>query len=387
MNAPQKFTDQYLYPTAFSGWGAEEAAAIGRVCASDNFTMGYEVEAFEREFSAWHDMKFCIAVNSGSSANLVSIAALAELGIIKRGDKALVPALAWSTTYSPIVQHGIDPVLIDSDATWCAGRDADLPITYHLKNDDNLSLIVTCGILGNPEHGGFWAQMAENAGAALHCDNCESIGAREPDGTLTGTRGITNAFSFYFSHQMSAIEGGAILTNDEDVARTCRMLRAHGWTRGLRMVQQFEDEYRFEVMGFNVRPLELHAAIARVQLKKLDNRIEERRGNYAYWCRASEGLPIERPLLRGMPSPFCIHFCVKDRETRQRLANALRANGIDCRPPIAGSFGRQPYGKRWASQRTPKADEIHDTGMAIGCPPFDGRHLIDMAVKVMREVL
>ena len=386
MNAPQKFAD-YVYPTAFSGWGPEEHEAIARVCASNQWTMGYEVDAFEREFAARHQMDYCIAVNSGSSANLVSIAALSELGYIKPGDKALVPALAWSTTYAPIVQHGLDLVLIDSDASWCAGRDADLPITYHVKHDDRLSLIVTCGVLGNPEHGGFWAQAAENAEAVLHCDNCESVGAREPDGTLTGTRGLTNAFSFYYSHQMSAIEGGAILTNNEDVARMCRMIRAHGWTRGLRMVQDFSDEFRFEVMGYNVRPLELHSAIARVQLVKLEKRIAARRDNYAHWQQASQGLPIERPLLRGSPSPFAIHFCVKDRETRQRLANALRANGIDCRPPIAGSFRLQPYGAKWATQRTPVADEIHWRGMAIGNAPHAIPDLIDRAVKVMREVL
>src|SRR5262245_15016550 len=229
--------------------------------------------------------------------------------------------------------------------------------------------------------------MAENLGVPVMADSRDSIAAIEPDGTLCGTRGLANTSSFYYSHQLSAIEGGMILTNDEDFARTCRMLKNHGWTRGVRMMQTFEDEYLFTMHGYNVRPLELHSAIARVQLKKLPTRVRARRTNYEHWIEATKGLPIERPLLRGSPSPFALHFCVKDRETRQSLATALRASSIDCRPPIAGSFRRQPYGAKWANQRTPVADQIHDRGIAIGCPPFPGEALIDKAVKVMKEVL
>jgi CDP-4-dehydro-6-deoxyglucose reductase, E1 len=387
MNAPVSLTKHYNYPTAFSGWGDEEIYAINRVIGSDKWTMGAECEALEREFAAWHRMRFGIGVNSGSSANLVSVAAMAELGLIKRSDKVMVPTLAWATTYSPLVQYGLDPVLIDADPSWNAGRDADLQHTYNLGNGDKVSLIVACSILGNPHHGGFWKQMADNLGAALLDDNCESIGAREPDGTLCGTRGLANTFSMYFSHQLSAIEGGMILTNDEDFAITCRRMRNHGWSRGTVMPQDFSDEFQFLMHGFNVRPLELHSAIARVQLAKLPKRIVARRANYAHWMAASCDLPIERPWLRGEPSPFAIHFCVQSSAVRQKLANALRANGIDCRPPIAGSFRLQPYGKPWADQRTPVADQIHHRGMAIGCPPFPGEALIDRAVKIMRETL
>src|SRR5262245_17909220 len=292
-------TQEYDYPTSWSGWSDEEIYAINRVIASDKWTMGIECESLEHEFSDWHGMNFGISVNSGSSANLISVAAMAELGLIKRGDKVLVPALAWSTTYSPLIQYGLEPVLIDADATWCAGRDADLIHTYKLANGDKIAAILTCSILGNPHYGGFWKQMADNLGVPLIDDNCESIGAIEPDGTLCGTRGLANTFSFYYSHQLSAVEGGMILTNDEDFARTCRMLRNHGWARGVRMTQTFEDEYLFTMHGYNVRPLELHSAIARVQLKKLPSRVRARRANYEHWIEATKGLPIERPLLRG----------------------------------------------------------------------------------------
>ena len=388
MNVQHKFTDQYEYPTAWSGWGDEEHYAINRVIASDKYTTGIECESLEREFADYHGMRFGIGVNSGSSANLVSLAAMAERGLFNRGDRVLVPALAWATTYSPLIQYGLDPALIDADASWCAARDSDLQHTYKLGNADRVGLIVDCPILGNPSHGAFWKQMADNLGCPLLSDTCESIGAREPDGTRCGTRGLANTFSFYFSHQLSAIEGGMILTNDEDFAIMCRRIRNHGWSRGTKMAQRFEDEFEFVVPGYNVRPLELHSAIARVQLGKLDARIKARRENWDHFFHIADDLPIRLPRETApMISPFCLHFAVADSEMRQRLANALRANNIDCRPPIAGSFRLQPYGKRWASQRTPVADGIHQRGIALGCPPFDGRNLIDKAVKVMREVL
>ena len=387
MNAPHRFTDQYTYPTAWSGWSDEEYRAIDRVIASDKLTMGNECELLEREMAAYHGLRFGIGVNSGSSANLVSVAAMAELGLIRRGDRVLVPALAWATTFSPLIQYGLEPVLIDADSSWCAQRDSDLQHTYKLGGGDRVSLIVDVPILGNPSHGAFWKQMADNIGCPLLSDTCESIGAREPDGTRCGTRGLANTFSFYFSHQLSAIEGGMILTNDEGFAIMCRRIRNHGWTRGTKIAQSFEDEFEFVSHGYNVRPLELHSAIARVQLGKLNARIVARRTNYRHWIEASKGIAVTLPELLGYSSPFCLNFTVDDSEARQRLANALRANGIDCRPPIAGSFRLQPYGQRWASQKTPVADEIHRRGMAIGNAPHPIPDLIDKAVKVMRETL
>ena len=307
-----------------------------------------------------------------------------HLGLLQTGDKVAVPALAWSTTYAPLIQHGLDLILLDADNSWCAARDADWIMSHKSKPP---KLIITCGILGNPAHGRFWHGVAKNCGAVLMDDCCESVGAVEPDGTLCGTRGLANTFSFYFSHQLSAVEGGMILTNDEDFAIACRRIRNHGWTRGTKIAQSFGDEFEFTMAGYNVRPLELHSAIARVQLRKLKDRIYERQMNDNYFCHIADTVPIVLPKATEERSPFCLHFEVSDRETRQCLANALRANGIDCRPPIAGSFGRQPYGARWADQRTPVADRIHDTGMAIGCAPFPIPHLIDKAVKVMREVL
>lgn len=368
----------YDYPTAFSCWGREEREAIDRVCNSGQYTMGPEVEAFEAEFAAWHGRRHGIMVNSGSSANLVAVAALFYVDdTLQRGDGAMVPALAWSTTYAPLVQYGFTLHLVDCDDTWNAVRYSKM----------TPSVFVACSVLGNAAMLERIVDEAINAQAWVIEDNCESLGAVTEYGTKTGTVGIASTFSFFYSHQISAIEGGMILTDDSKFASICRQLRAHGWTRDTKKPASFDEEYNFTVMGYNVRPVEMHAAIAREQLKKLDGFIEARRRNLDLFRDMTADLGIEHQHVRGQPSPFGMAFRVRDNGTRAILAAALRAAGIDCRLPTGGSFGRHQYGVMWSNQITPRADLVHNTGMFLGNAPFDIAPQIERAVKVMRATL
>lgn len=369
----------WFYPTAFSSWGREERAAIDRVIRSGRFTMGEEVAAFEREFANWHGRRYGVMANSGSSANLVAVAALFQKQDrpLRRGDKVIVPALAWSTTYAPLVQHGLELILADCDETWNAN---DPPPSV-----DEASLVVCCSILGNPARMLGWQEAASRRCPIIE-DNCESLGAGKY-GRLCGTFGTMSTSSFFYSHQISAIEGGMILTDDYELAMLCRVLRAHGWTRDIDPAQSFDEEYKFAAFGYNVRPLEMHAAIAREQLKKQDAFKWARVKNLEHFVAATASLPIQQQLYVGEPNPFGLAFLVKDSETRARLAAALRENSIDCRLPTGGSFRLHPYGKPWRDQQTPRADDIHRRGMFLGNAPFDISDKIERAVGVMRKVL
>lgn len=389
---------EWWFPTAFSCWGPEEAAAIERVLDSGRFTMGDEVATFERQFADWHGRKHGIMVNSGSSANLLMVSALRHLGKIKEGDKAMVPALAWSTTYAPIIQHGLDLILRDCWGSWNAGTPpGDNDHWAKIVNASDPKLIVACSILGNPANLADWWVYAAALGAVLIEDNCESLGALTYAGKRTGTYGLMSSFSFFHSHQISAIEGGMVLTDDDDCARTCRILRAHGWTRDVETAEDFDHEYNFKAFGYNVRPLELHAAIAQEQLKKLPAMIEARQRNATmfYDLVRGMGLPVTAPVFTGTPSPFGLHFTIdsgpSSKETanmrRRRLAAALRAEKIDCRLPTGGSFRKHAYGAPWANQATPQADAIHDRGMFLGNGPLDLSPHIERAVEIMRRVL
>lgn len=370
---------KWFFPTAFSIWGDEERAAIDRVLTSGQFTMGEEVATFEREFAAWHGMKHAIMVNSGSSANLVAVAAMfhrRERPLKKGIDKVVVPALAWSTTYAPLVQHALNLVLADCNDSWNVGR-------YH--GEPAISLQIVCSILGNPAH--FWAE----APWPIIEDNCESLGAVDLKGRLCGTRGLMNTFSLFYSHQLSAIEGGVILTNDEECDQLCRMLRAHGWTRDVFEPLSFASEYNFVLMGYNVRPTEIHAAVAREQLKKLSKFIEQRRRNQTKFvlavCDLVANKKIKLPAPNGEESPFGLQFEVQTEGLRHVLVRNLRVAGIDCRLPTGGSFRRHMYGESWKSQKTPRADKIHDCGLFLGNGPIDLEPQISKAVSIMRETL
>lgn len=371
----------YDYPTAFWSWGPEEQEAIARVLASGQFTAAHEVEAFEHDLAAYHGRKHAVFVNSGSSANLIMVAALFHLEDrpLQRGDKAVVPAIAWATTYAPLVQYGLDLVVMDVDAGW----NADATSIDQAADLHGARLVVGCSILGNPAP---LDKISPASGAYFINDDCESLGARIA-GRTTGSYGLMASSSFYISHQIAAIEGGAVLTDDDECARLCRMLRNHGWSKGVDQKPGFANEYDFRYFGFNVRGLELHAALARVQLAKVEGFIAERRRNVALWRDLVAGLPLEHPHFQGEPSPFGLHFGVETEEIRERLVLALRAAGVDCRLPTGGSFRKHVYGAAWAAQQTPRADAIHERGLFLGCAPYPIDAKIERAASVVRKIL
>lgn len=375
-----KHQSKWWFPTAFSHWDDQEWDAIQTVLDSGQLTMGPQVEAFEHELACAHGRKYAVMTNSGSSANLIMIAALFELEMLKRGDTAAVPALAWSTTYAPLVQHGLKLKLIDIGDTWNAKWEGDFPC----------DLEVVCSILGNPAFHGHQTSSTFGSKPVVIEDNCESLGARIGDMLMCGTMGLMSSLSFFYSHQISAVEGGAVLTDDSDCAAVLKMLRAHGWAKDLNLpTPTFEYEYDFRLFGYNVRPVEMHAAIARVQLRKLSRFIAARQSNLRLFKKLTEGMPIKHQLVSrdSHPSPFGLAFMVADGATRYKLAAAFRANGIDCRPPTGGSFRMHHYGQNWSDQSTPQADQVHRCGIFLGNAPYSIDEKVGRAVAVMKEVL
>lgn len=362
---------EYWFPTAFSHWGDEEHTAMARVIKSGRYTMGEEVEAFEQELAAFNRRKHAVMVNSGSSANLIATRALVLAGD-DEPKLASVPALAWATTYAPLVQHGINLRLRDCNDSWCQAHVVG-------SSDADVDINVAVSILGNP------ADALILMGSDIN-DDCEAFGATI-DGRPTASFGTIATQSFFYSHQLSAIEGGACLTDDDDLAQTMRMLRDHGMTRSVSKPTRFEEEYDFRLFGYNVRPLEMHAAIAREQLRKASTHKSARRRNWSAFEKAVKDLPLKLPVMGEEASPFSLHFEVASPQVRANIVANLRANGIDCRLPTGGSFHMHEYGKPWADQQTPRADRIHRCGLFIGNAPYDIEERIVKAAQVMKETL
>jgi CDP-4-dehydro-6-deoxyglucose reductase, E1 len=267
------------YSLASSTWGPEEIAAINEVVASGSFTMGQKVAKFEEEFSALVRSKYAVMVNSGSSANLALLAALRYRNppLLSPDDEIIVPAVSWSTTYYPVGQLGckLTFVDVDKDSLNIDPSEIERAITSKTK------AIFVVNLLGNPADWIRIREIAENHNLVLIEDNCESLGA-ELEGKSCGTFGIGGTFSTFFSHHISTMEGGVVATNDESLFHTLKSIRAHGWTRDLpnqnqvfnKTGSEWDDLFRFVLPGYNLRPLEIEAAIGSVQLTKLPNFIE-----------------------------------------------------------------------------------------------------------------
>jgi CDP-6-deoxy-D-xylo-4-hexulose-3-dehydrase len=283
-----------FYDLSASTWGPEENEAIHRAIECGRFTMGEQVATFEREFAAYFGMKHGVMVNSGSSANLVAVAALfyKKDRPLRRGDEVIVPAISWSTTYHPLQQYGLKLRFVDVDLNTL---NIDVSKLKHALTPRTRAIVVV-SILGNPAALDVVEQFAREHHLYLLEDNCESMDA-ELNGRKTGTFGHLNTFSFFFSHHISTMEGGIVLTNDLELDHLLRSLRAHGWTRDLppgsplfepRGDDHFEA-YRFILPGYNVRPLELSGAVGREQLRKLPAMTERRRSNLAVFQRLFAG--------------------------------------------------------------------------------------------------
>ena len=273
------------YPLSTSSWDEKEITAMLRVISSQNFTMGKEVKTFEKEFAAYFQKNYAVMVNSGSSANLLMIASLfyKSNSPLKKGDEVIVPAVSWSTTYFPLQQYGLRLKFVDVDLDTLNFNLDDLrrAITEKTK------LIFAVNLLGNPNNFEEIKSIISDKNIYLLEDNCESMGA-EFSNKKTGTFGIMSSFSSFFSHHISTMEGGMILTDDEELYHILLSLRAHGWTRdlpkintvsGKKSINEFEESFKFVLPGYNLRPLELSGAIGKEQLKKLDNFITQRRMN------------------------------------------------------------------------------------------------------------
>ena len=264
------------FPLATASWGQEELDAMQRVIASGMYSMGANVRAFERDFAQYIGSQHCVMVNSGSSANLLMVAALFYTKNpklkLQRGDEVIVPAVSWSTTYYPLYQYGLKIKFVDIDLH---------TLNYDLDQleqavTDKTRAIMAVNLLGNPNDFERINQIVGKRDIVLIEDNCESLGATYK-GKQAGTFGVMGTFSTFFSHHISTMEGGLIVTDDEEMYQILLSLRAHGWTRNLpqqnhvcsdKSDDPFEESFRFVLPGYNVRPLEMEGALGVEQLKR-----------------------------------------------------------------------------------------------------------------------
>ena len=364
------------YSLATSSWGDEEIKAIQSVIESDMYSMGPKVANYEKEFASYFGAKYAVMCSSGSTANLIMTAALfyTKTPRLKGGDEIIVPAVSWSTTYFPLQQYGLKLKFVDIDAETLNYNLSDLKeaITKQTK------AVMAVNLLGNSNDFDAIFEIIAEKDIVLIEDNCESMGAKF-NGKYTGTFGVMGSFSSFFSHHISTMEGGMVVTDDEEIYHILLCLRAHGWTRNLpkknhvfnKSDNWFEEAFRFVLPGYNVRPLEMSGAIGSEQLLKLDGFINQRRKNAEHFInlfKDDNRFIIQKEL--GESSWFGFSFIIKDLKlSREKIIEVLTTARIDSRPIVTGDFTKNEVMRFFDYDKhnsLPNADQLHYNGFFVG---------------------
>lgn len=344
---------QTKIPLTTISYGWEEVWEALESLLSTWVTMGTKVRAFESMFADYIGVKHAIMVNSGSSANLLALSVLTNPvtpNRIQPGDEIITPAVTWATTVFPIVNCGAMPVLVDVELE-----------TFNIDVDEieraltpKTRGIMLVHLLGNPCDMRAIMELARRHNLIVIEDSCEAHGA-EVEGRKVGSFGDLSTFSFFLTHHISTIEGGMVLTNNNEYAELARSMRAFGWIRDLRnrsaLAAQYEEidpRYLFINSGFNLRPTELQGAFGIHQMPRLEPFIEGRRANAAYWTEHLREfsdyliLPQERPGIRHVWFGYPITVRPESPFSRSELVEFLERKGVETRPIMAGNMDEQP---------------------------------------------
>ena len=357
-------------------------------------SFGDECIKFEKRFAKWQNRKYCVFVNSGSSANLAIVQALLNLGKIKRGKYVGFSAVTWSTNVMPLIQLGLRPVPIDIELSSLNVSSKTLGKTlekFHFK------MLLLTNLLGFCDDIDEVRKICDRKQIVLIEDNCESLGTVYKK-KLLGNYGLASTFSFYVGHHMSTVEGGAICTDNNRLANMLRIVRAHGWDRNLDLISQskirnshkinstFYSRYTFYDLGFNLRPTEINGFIGNLELNYLREIIKKRNDNFLkiaplLYKQKDKFFPVKYGHIDYL-SNFAIPFICKSRKIRDKLVK--KCNGkIEIRPMVGGNITTQPFFKKYVksfNNITPNGNIINDRGFYIGNNP-------ELTKKEIKEIL
>lgn len=393
-------------PLASSGLRPQDIQAAIETLNSGNLTMGEKVKFFERKVADYIGVKHFVMCNSGSSANLAIFEALLRPSkgspALRKGDGVLVPAIAWPTTIWPIVQLGLEPIFVDVDAN-TIGMDLGLARVAIGNAKVPVKAIFPIHPLGLTLDQNELTNFANEFDLVLISDTCESLGSWR-DGQHAGTVGVASSFSFYFSHHITTMEGGGVGTNSEAFADDLRAIRSHGWSRDRSDVLDWtarvsltDSKFLFVTTGYNIRPMEIQAAIGINQIADLDDFVTKRRTIASKVRSALGGTCLE--VIDGgtfatdvkSHSWMLIPIRVLGEDSRAKkheILKRLENLGIETRPVLTGNFLAQPSMKRIGGDHPPAADFRVATEITENCFLVGAHHdLTDEQVNFLAESL
>ena len=339
-------------------------------------TQSTQVKLFEQEWSHWLGVKHSVFVNSGSSANLLTMAALRE---IAGPGEIVVPTLTWVSDIASVLQCGFTPVFVDINPK-TLGMNTQKVVEKITPQTKAVFLTHVLGYNALDER--LLAEL-EVRKVPLIEDVCESHGATFK-GRKLGTFGLASNFSFYYAHHMSTIEGGVISTDDSQLYDMLRMFRSHGMVREAESVElkkSYADRYRdlnpdfiFAFPAYNVRSTEINAVIGRAQLKRLDDNNRIRTANLELFLNHLDGNKYQIDFITEGSCNYALTLVLKhpDPILRDHVMNALRQARVEFRRGTSGGGNqlRQPYLKKLVGdhefENYPHVDHVHFYGFYIG---------------------
>jgi CDP-6-deoxy-D-xylo-4-hexulose-3-dehydrase len=381
-------------------YGWEEVWEAIDSMLSTQVTMGAKVKCFEADFADYLGVKHAVMVNSGSSANLLALSVLANPLAphpLLPGDEVITPAVTWVTTVYPIINVGAVPVLVDVD-----------PDTFNIDIAEveralspRTRAIMPVHLLGNPCDMQAILDIARRHNLLVIEDTCEAHGAAIGERRV-GSFGDLATFSFFFTHHVATIEGGMLVTNDDDLGDLARALRAFGWIRELRdrdeLARRHTDidpRFLFVNTGYNFKPTELQAAFGIHQMPRLDGFIAARRANAEFWGQelGSVGeLQIQRERPGTTHAWFGYPLTVRPNASfsRAELIAFLEGRGLETRPIVAGNVAEQPalrlFPHRIAGDLA-NSRLIHRNSLYFGNHPGIGPAEREAVVGYLREFI
>lgn len=342
-------------------------------------TQSEQVRAFEEEWSAWLGVRYSVFVNSGSSANLLSIEALKQtygLGEI------IVPTLTWVSDIAAVLQCGFTPVFVDIDP-----HTLGVNIEQTLENiTSQTKAVFLTHILGFNGLNRRLLEVLEDKHVPLIEDVCESHGATY-EGHKLGSFGLISNFSFYYAHHMSTIEGGMVCTDDEEIYQKIRMLRSHGMVRESssgELKEQYQrdhpdlnPEFIFAFPAYNMRSTEINAVMGRSQLKRLDQNNSVRAANFRLFLDNLDHQKYRTDFSCEGSCNYAFTLVLKEPDPVlcRNVVRALEDNGVEFRRGTSGGGNqlRQPYLQDYIRnnplERYPEVEHIHFFGFYLGNYP------------------
>ena len=403
-NAKWKPGDQILYSGPY--WDDQEpTAAITAILTGKWLPAGENVNKFERAFSKQFQFDHSVMVNSGSSANLVMIAALKKYFGWKDGDEIIVCACGFPTTINPIIQNGLKPVFVDinmEDLNWDLSQVEE-------KISDRTVAAFSSPVLGNPYDFDKFMEIINANGLKYIADNCDALGSKWRGEFLT-KNAVAASCSFYPAHHICTIEGGMVSSNIEEVVQIARSFA--WWGRGCYCVgaqnklpngvcgQRFDrwlegydkdvdHKYVFGVQGYNLKPADLQGSIGLVQLEKQTEIHCVRRMNKTALTQIFSQIPgcrVVEEKEHAETSWFGVPIIYKDG--KHHLVKYLEDHGIQTRNYFAGNILMHPaYRHIEPASNYPRASEVLDNVFFVGCSPVITMPMLDYIDRVILDYI